>query len=218
MTDPSALERRRQTVIAGHQGDVLSATAALRDRSATVRASALGALVRMKKAKPADLLTGMGDDAPEVRRRACELVTRPESASLVAGPGRAQLIDALIRVLADPDPFVAETAAFALGEIPDLAEGRGTVVCALAKMTGGHPDALCREAAVAALGAIGDPGGLEAILVATSDKPAVRRRAILALAPFDDPRVDEVLRRAGQDRDWQVRQAAEDVGPTGSPP
>ncbi|MFM2046123.1 MAG: hypothetical protein RL383_200, partial [Actinomycetota bacterium] len=37
------------------------------------------------------------------------------------------------------------------------------------------------------------------------------RRAVLALAPFDDPRVDEVLRAALEDRDWQVRQNAEDL-------
>ena len=44
-----------------------------------------------------------------------------------------------------------------------------------------------REAAVAALGAIGDDRGLDAILAATTDKPAIRRRAVLALAPFVDP-------------------------------
>nr|MBA3654191.1 HEAT repeat domain-containing protein [Actinomycetota bacterium] len=70
---------------------------------------------------------------------------------------------------------------------------------------------LCREAAVAALGAIGDPAGLSAILAATTDKPAVRRRAVLALAPFAGPDVDAALERALEDRDWQVRQAAEDL-------
>ena len=74
-----------------------------------------------------------------------------------------------------------------------------------------HPDPLCREAAVAALGAIGAPEGLPAILEATSDKPAVRRRAVLALAPFSGPDVDAALERALTDRDWQVRQAAEDL-------
>ena len=63
----------------------------------------------------------------------------------------------------------------------------------------------------AALGSLGDPRGLDAIIAACSDKPTVRRRAVLALAPFDDPRVDEVLRAALDDRDWQVRQNAEDM-------
>jgi hypothetical protein len=70
---------------------------------------------------------------------------------------------------------------------------------------------------VAALGAIGDDRGLDAILAATGDRPAIRRRAVLALAPFlapDHPRTGEVheaLARALADRDWQVRQAAEDL-------
>jgi HEAT repeat protein len=64
---------------------------------------------------------------------------------------------------------------------------------------------------VAALGAIGDEAGLEAILAATTDKPAVRRRAVIALAPFEGQNVDAVLQRALEDRDRQVRQAAEDL-------
>ena len=52
---------------------------------------------------------------------------------------------------------------------------------------GGAADPLVRESSVAALGAIGDDRGLDAILAATGDKPAIRRRAVLALAPFLDP-------------------------------
>ena len=67
--------------------------------------------------------------------------------------------------------------------------------------------------AIAALGAIGDPRGLPAVLAGCRDKPAVRRRAVLALAPFDGPDVEAALAAALEDRDWQVRQAAEDVTP-----
>jgi HEAT repeat protein len=74
-----------------------------------------------------------------------------------------------------------------------------------------HRDALAREAAVAALGALGDPLALPTILAACGDKPAVRRRAVLALAPFDGPEVDAAIEAALTDRDWQVRQAAEDL-------
>jgi HEAT repeat protein len=49
------------------------------------------------------------------------------------------------------------------------------------------------------------------VLAATADKPAVRRRAVIALAPFDGPEVEAALRRACHDRDRQVRQAAEDL-------
>jgi HEAT repeat protein len=79
------------------------------------------------------------------------------------------------------------------------------------QVAGGHDDPLCREAAVAALGALGDESGLPAVLAATRDRPAIRRRAVLALAAFDGPEVDAALERALGDRDWQVRQAAEDL-------
>jgi HEAT repeat protein len=85
------------------------------------------------------------------------------------------------------------------------------VIEALVHATLSHGEMLVREAAAAALGALGDPRGLDAIIAACSDKPAVRRRAILALAPFDDPRIEPLLRSALEDRDWQVRQNAEDM-------
>jgi len=68
-----------------------------------------------------------------------------------------------------------------------------------------------REAAVAALGALGDPDGLDAVLAACRDKPAVRRRAVLALAAFDGPEVEAALVAALDDHDRQVRQAARDL-------
>lgn len=131
-----------------------------------------------------------------VRRRACELAADPSLA-----------VD-VVSALADRDPLVAEAAAWALGE---RGEADDPTVEALAGTATAHRDALVREAAVAALGALEAPGGLSAILAATADKPAIRRRAVLALAPFDGPEIDAALRRALADRDWQVRQAAEDL-------
>jgi HEAT repeat protein len=84
-------------------------------------------------------------------------------------------------------------------------------VAALVRVAQEHGDALAREAAVAALGAIGHRDGLPAILAACGDKPPVRRRAVLALAPFEGELVDAALARALEDTDWQVRQAAEDL-------
>lgn len=72
-----------------------------------------------------------------------------------------------------------------------------------------HTDALCRESAVAALGALHT--GLDTILHACADKATVRRRAIIALAPFEGAAVEAALTHALDDRDWQVRQAAEDL-------
>jgi len=105
---------------------------------------------------------------------------------------------------------VVETAAWALGELTDDAIAAGAVI-PLAKVARTHRDPLAREAAVAALGALGDDTGLAAILGACSDKPAVRRRAVLALAPFEGPEVEAAIDTALTDRDWQVRQAAEDL-------
>ena len=49
------------------------------------------------------------------------------------------------------------------------------------------------------------------MLHALDDKATIRRRATVALAGFDDPRVDVALRQASADRDWQVRQAADEL-------
>jgi HEAT repeat protein len=105
---------------------------------------------------------------------------------------------------------VIEATAWALGELGPAAVRAGAVP-ALAAVSTSHDDPLAREAAVAALGALGDPAGLPAVLAACRDKPAVRRRAVLALAPFEGPDVDAALHTALDDRDWQVRQAAEDL-------
>lgn len=192
--------RRREAVLAGHRGDEATARALLADSDAEVRAAALGALARMGAARPGDIRSALDDRDAALRRRGCEL-----AADAAVGVND----DDLVARLADEDPGVAEMAAWALGE-----RGRGraaVVVQALAAMATGHADALAREAAVAALGAIGDVDGLAAVLAATSDRPAVRRRAVIALAAFDGPEVDAALQRARNDRDWQVRQAAEDL-------
>ncbi len=74
-----------------------------------------------------------------------------------------------------------------------------------------HADALVREAAVAALGCIGTPEAKAPILHAIGDKATVRRRAVIALASFEGEDVEAALAEATGDRDWQVRQAAEDL-------
>jgi HEAT repeat protein len=113
-----------------------------------------------------------------------------------------------VPTLSDPDPRVVEVAAWACGEHES---DRDAVVEALIGLARDAEEALVREAAVAALGAIGDERAVEVIIAACSDKPAVRRRAVLALAPFDGPEVEAAVERALADRDWQVRQAAEDL-------
>jgi HEAT repeat protein len=108
--------------------------------------------------------------------------------------------------LSDPDPLVVVGAAWFLAE-----RQVGAAVTALVATATAHDDVRCREAAVAALGAIGDRRGLPAVIDALEDRPTVRRRAAVALAGFDDPRAEQALHRAAEDRDWQVRQAADEL-------
>ncbi len=187
--------RRREVAIAGHAGAPAAARAGLCHDDADVRACALGALERLGALTDDDVRTALADHAPAVRRRALEAAARRPRVGLLA-------------LLDDPDPSVIETAAWACGEQEDASPA---VVAALAALAGQHADPLVREAAVAALGAIGSPDGLAAILAATRDRATVRRRAVLALAPFDGPAVDEALAQARDDRDRQVRQAALDL-------
>ena len=114
----------------------------------------------------------------------------------------------MLELLHDSDSTVVEVAAWSCGEHEIVGDDE---LLRLIDLAGSHDDALVREAGVAALGAIGDERGLAAILVGCRDKPAVRRRAVLALASFEGEAVDAALAAALIDRDWQVRQAAEDL-------
>jgi HEAT repeat protein len=194
----SEAERRRQAALAGHGGDEPTARAALLDPAPEVRATALGALERLTALNAADLAAALDDESVVVRRRACE------AAALIPGDRPPSLL----KVLASPDATVVEVAAWAAGERQPPEPGTLDVLIRLATA---HDDALVREAAVASLGSIGDEAGLPAILAATQDKATVRRRAVIALAPFDGLEVEAALERARADRDWQVRQAAEDL-------
>lgn len=185
--------RRRRAALAGHEGDPETARRFLADPDASVRAAALGALVRLGAVTDADTTAARDDEEPAVRRRLCELA--PALPPTDFRP-----------LLEDADESVVEAACFACGE-----QGDRGAVARLSEIAASHDDPLCRESAVAALGAIGDEGGLPAILGALGDKATVRRRAVIALAPFDGPDVAAALRAALEDRDWQVRQAAEDL-------
>jgi HEAT repeat protein len=186
---------RRRVAVAGHTGDIDTVLEGLAATDPAVRATALGALERLGRLDAAGLSRALTDPDPTVRRRAAELAAHHPGVDLVAS-------------LADEDPRVVEVAAWACGEHES---NRDEVVDALIALAGGADDALVREAAVAALGAIGDDRGVEAIIAACADKPAVRRRAVLALAPFEGDAVEATIERALEDRDWQVRQAAEDL-------
>lgn len=175
------------------------------DDDPQVRALALGLAVQRvpRREVIAAWRHSVRDADPRVRLRAAQLASRL---------GRAVASATLLTLLADDDPWVAEAATYAAGEHPRPSRA---LLDALVRTAGTHDDPLVREAAVAALGAQGDPSTLHAVLRACDDKPAIRRRAVLALAAFEGDDVEARLRAALEDRDWQTRQAAEDLLRTG---
>lgn len=221
---------REAVVLAGHRGDLVTVVDALGAPEPAVRAAALGAVVRIAAREPIDpdvvpdaLARALADPDPTVRRRAaaevarwaatCSEPTGAEAArSEPTGAAPTPVVDGLLGRLSDDEvDTVTEVAAFACGELALDDRSRPLVVAALDRLARTHADSLCREAAVAALGSIGDPAGLTAVLHGCSDRATVRRRAVLALAAFDDPAATEALRRLVADRDLQVRQSAEEL-------
>jgi len=139
---------------------------------------------------------GLADDDGAVKREAL--------VAIAEGGGGDDVLEAVVDLLGDPDPLVVEGAAFALGE-----RRHDASLARLIDVAVHHDDARCREAAVVALGAIGDDDALATIIGALEDKPPVRRRAVVALVNFEGPEVDAALARAREDHDWQVRSAVD---------
>ena len=134
---------------------------------------------------------------------------RRESLALLAGASSAAVtpvLNLVVAALGDDDALVVDAAAFALGE--HLHEA---AVDALMAVASTHEDPRCRESAIAALGAIGADRSRGTIIAALDDRPAVRRRAIVALANFEGPDIEAALARAREDRDWQVRAAVDQL-------
>lgn len=188
-----ARDRRVAISLAGLRGDVEAARAGIEDDDAIVRAAAFSALVQCRALTSEDIDIAITDPSPLVRRRICELATSAPRGSFE-------------RLLEDDVAEVVEAAAFACGE-QEIAGAVG----ALASLARSHADPLCRESAVAALGVLGLDAGLSAVLAAITDVAAVRRRAVIALSNYEGPDVIAALEGALTDRDWQVRQTAEDV-------
>jgi HEAT repeat protein len=169
--------------------------AALASPSTRARVLALRGLVRQSLMDPERWRLVLGDHDVEVRRDALEQLAH-------APIEDASVLDVVVALLDDDDALVVDGAAFALGEhlyVPAVEQ-----LCVVAA---DHEDARCRESAIAALGAIGDDRGRSTILASLKDKPAIRRRAIVALSNFEGPDIDAALDEAGEDRDWQVRSA-----------
>ena len=227
--DIEVAARRRKAILVGHNGDAGAARDLLTAPAAPVRAAALSALNRIARTNGADgpttdeLAASLADPAPAVRQRALEVLAGPGRRSDPNQPGGSRrdhddsatrLLAPLLACLGDTDHSVLEVACWAAGELPEIAEATVDALVEVAGPTrgqGAHEDALCREAAVAALGALGHERGRAAVLAGLEDRPAIRRRAVLALAAFEGDDVEAALKRALGDRDWQVQQAAEDL-------
>lgn len=186
-------QKRLAVIMAAYQNNVDAALVGLSDEDARVRASSLSTLNKLGKLDEEMLSEMLADLSSKVRRKSCEISAQYPGVSLTS-------------VLADADPYVVEMALWAEGE-----REQPTDIEIISEIASNHPESFVREAAVAALGAIGDERSLDAILHAMSDRPNVRRRAVVAMASYDNQRVTDALREACKDRDWQVRQIAEDL-------
>lgn len=191
----SGIERRQQLVQLAREGDLSLARELCGDGDPRVRASSIAVLSENDALDESLIALGLSDPNPLVRMTVARAAAQNSSISV-------------LELLNDEDSSVVEIACWAAGE---QTEHNDSLIDALSAIAIEHEDALCRESAVAALGAIGDARGLESILKATKDIATVRRRAVIALAPFEGQAVTDALQLALSDRDWQVRQAAEDL-------
>jgi len=184
-----------EVLLAGHEGNSELLRTAFADTSDHIRSLALHGLLKNNALTDEHIRSAETDTARLVRHRLAQL-------------GAIEPRINLSILLRDVDFAVAETAAWSLGERVDVTPEEFALL-----LEGGahHDHAIVRESCIAALGAIGDPRAVPVILQGCTDKPAVRRRAILALAPFEGPEVRTAWETALLDRDWQVRQAAEDL-------
>ncbi|MEI8160329.1 MAG: HEAT repeat domain-containing protein [Actinomycetes bacterium] len=184
-----------EVLLASHEGNSELLRAAFTHANDHIRSLALHGLLKNNVLTDEHIRRAEVDSSRLVRHRLAQL-------------GAVEPRINLSILLHDVDFAVAETAAWSLGERVDVTPEEFALL-----LEGGadHDHAIVRESCIAALGAIGDPRAVPIILQGCTDKPAVRRRAILALAPFDGPEVTTALEKALLDRDWQVRQAAEDL-------
>ena len=191
----SGIERRQQLVQLAREGDLSLARELCGDGDPRVRASSIAVLSENDALDESLIALGLSDPNPLVRMTVARAAAQNSSISV-------------LELLNDEDSSVVEIACWAAGE---QTEHNDSLIEALSAIALEHEDALCRESAVAALGALGDARGLKSILKATKDIATVRRRAVIALAPFEGQAVTDALQLALSDRDWQVRQAAEDL-------
>ncbi|MDA8263406.1 MAG: HEAT repeat domain-containing protein [Actinomycetota bacterium] len=188
------LSRMADVVRAGFSGDLARAEAGLADPCGRVRAAAVAACLRLGRLERPTIDAALDDPDEEVRLAGAKAAAKTGGDSLVR------------RLASEKDPLVAEALIFAMGEQRD--ESAYPALCNAALE---HPDALCREAAVAAIANFERDDSIEVLERAAGDKPAIRRRVAVALAAVDDARGTDLLHRLAEDRDWQTRQIAKEI-------
>ena len=193
--DANVTRIRQRVIELSLNGEFQVVTEYLEHPEPDVRATALRVLDNEGKLEKGIVERSLSDSAFKVRNALAYLISRNRD------------IPAM-KFLLDEDAEIVEVACWGIGERGDAS---AEVLDVLQSITESHSDSLCRESAVAALGALGNRDTLGSILKAVEDIATVRRRAVLALAPFDGPEVELAIAKALEDRDWQVRQAAEDI-------
>jgi HEAT repeat protein len=170
-------------------GDIKDARAvealmfACRDRDGAVKSAAAEALGKIGDARAVPALVKLFKDSSKT--------VRETAGTALVAIGEAS-VDTLIQHLTDPDFVVRCHAARALGGMTtDYQSGRswvkhpkvvGALIAALK-----DADRAVREDATIALGMIGDPRAIDALIEAMKDG-AVKRHAIMALGMIGDPR------------------------------
>lgn len=193
LTD-AELSRMSEVVKAGFSGDFKPVKKGLSDPCGRVRAAAVAACRRLGRLDVQILEAALGDPEPEVRLAGAKAAANAGGGSLLA------------RLALEKDLLVAEALIFALGEQREEA-----AYSALCEAATSHPDALCREAAVAAIANFERDDSIVVLEKAAKDKPAIRRRVAVALAAVEDPRARVLLHHFTEDRDWQTRQIANEI-------
>lgn len=191
----SSVDQRQRLIQSARKGDFSLAKELVTDSDPRVRSTSISVLSENLVLDDALIAIALLDPHPMVR-------------SSLARAAATNISIPVLDLLNDVDASVIEVACWAVGE---QGEPNDLAIEILSRIALDHDDALCRESAVAALGALGDLRGLESILQATHDIATVRRRAVIALAPFQGEAVADAVEIALNDRDWQVRQAAEDL-------
>jgi HEAT repeat protein len=191
----SSVDQRQRLIQSARKGDFSLAKELVTDSDPRVRSTSISVLSENLALDEALIAIALLDPNPMVR-------------SSLARAAATNISIPVLDLLNDVDASVIEIACWAVGE---QGEPNDLAIEILSRIALDHDDALCRESAVAALGALGDLRGLESILQATHDIATVRRRAVIALAPFEGEAVADAVEIALSDRDWQVRQAAEDL-------